>query len=102
MLPTPTTFKAGQLVKLKQDWPFGYVAYAYMEPRRGWPPEFMVYPSMVGVYIKYVSDERMPDDMDSIMNTIDRMDAAYYPVDVILFKDCLVELPTDVIELVEF
>ncbi len=94
-LDPPYSFIAGQLVKLHPSWQHGYIAYQHSFPRIGWPDAVLIESATVGVYIKFIDEFVSPSP--EIMASTDGLGYPYYPVDVVLFGDQLVELPTDVI-----
>ena len=87
------SFSQGQLVKLNPSWRHGYIGYVHTEPSTGWPNAVLIEADSLGVYIKFISDFTVSSAEcgDEFLNY------PYYPVDVVLFGDNLVEIPLDVI-----
>ena len=98
-MPT-TLFKPGNLVKLHPAWHHGYTAHLYLEPRLDWSLEFVIMPEMVGLYVKFIDDCIVPTLEGQVFGDV--YNFPYYPADVILFGDQLIEIPTDVVVPLDF
>lgn len=92
-MPT-TLFKPGQLVKLHPAWHHGYTAHLYVEPRLDWSLEFTIMPGMIGLYVEFI-DDCVASTMKSVFFG-DVFNYPYYPVDVVLIGDQLIEVPGDI------
>jgi len=93
-MPT-TTFVAGQLVKLHPAWHYGYTAHELTDPGFGCSTEFTITLNMVGLYVRFVDDCVIPTLEGQSYG--DGTDLPYYPVDIVLFEDRLIEVPAGVI-----